>query len=156
MPPRRGRGRTTRRTEEESRAGSDDDIVRVDAQLANLWRVGFRSELFGTLVLVIVAQKLSCCVCETRTFCCSDVDRDRTSYLSVRPPPSSKASRRRCRFPRATAALRRLPPRDRTCFDHRDEEFPSVLNFSVLLVQADEGIVFPIGALIADLPPPTV
>ncbi|KZV55811.1 hypothetical protein F511_13233 [Dorcoceras hygrometricum] len=28
--------------------------------------------------------------------------------------------------------------RDRTCFDHHDEEFPSVLNSSVLLVQADE------------------
>ncbi|KZV50478.1 hypothetical protein F511_35528 [Dorcoceras hygrometricum] len=30
MPPRRGRGRTTRRTEEESRAGSDDDFQQVE------------------------------------------------------------------------------------------------------------------------------
>ncbi|KZV16880.1 hypothetical protein F511_21089 [Dorcoceras hygrometricum] len=30
MPPRRGRGRTTRRTEEESRAGSDDDVHQVE------------------------------------------------------------------------------------------------------------------------------
>ncbi|KZV35415.1 hypothetical protein F511_30559 [Dorcoceras hygrometricum] len=30
MPPRRGRGRTTRRTEEECRAGSDDDVHQVE------------------------------------------------------------------------------------------------------------------------------
>ncbi|KZV31963.1 hypothetical protein F511_38508 [Dorcoceras hygrometricum] len=30
MPPRRGRGRTTRRTEEESMAGSDDDVHQVE------------------------------------------------------------------------------------------------------------------------------
>ncbi|KZV34142.1 hypothetical protein F511_15261 [Dorcoceras hygrometricum] len=30
MPPRIGRGRTSRRTEEESRAGSDDDIQQVE------------------------------------------------------------------------------------------------------------------------------
>ncbi|KZV57336.1 hypothetical protein F511_14937 [Dorcoceras hygrometricum] len=30
MPPRRGRGRTTRRTEEESRADSDDDVHKVE------------------------------------------------------------------------------------------------------------------------------
>ncbi|KZV51504.1 hypothetical protein F511_14402 [Dorcoceras hygrometricum] len=30
MPPRRGRGRTTRPTEEESRAGSDDNIQQVE------------------------------------------------------------------------------------------------------------------------------
>ncbi|KZT76011.1 putative leucine-rich repeat receptor-like protein kinase [Dorcoceras hygrometricum] len=30
MPPRRGRGRTTRCTAEESRAGSDDDVHQVE------------------------------------------------------------------------------------------------------------------------------
>ncbi|KZV32099.1 hypothetical protein F511_25223 [Dorcoceras hygrometricum] len=30
MPPRRGRGRATRRTEEESRTGSDDDVHQVE------------------------------------------------------------------------------------------------------------------------------
>ncbi|KZV56757.1 hypothetical protein F511_33091 [Dorcoceras hygrometricum] len=30
MPPRRGRGRTTRRTVDESRAGSDDDVHQVE------------------------------------------------------------------------------------------------------------------------------
>ncbi|KZV38737.1 F-box family protein [Dorcoceras hygrometricum] len=40
------------------------------------------------------------------------------------------------------------PPRDRTCFDHRDEEIPFVSNSSVLIVQADEGFVFPIVDLI--------
>ncbi|KZV31224.1 hypothetical protein F511_09418 [Dorcoceras hygrometricum] len=48
------------------------------------------------------------------------------------------------------------PPRDRTCFDHRDEEIPFVSNSSVLLVQADEGFVLPVVDLIDDLPPPTV
>ncbi|KZV29795.1 inorganic pyrophosphatase fused with fructose-1,6-bisphosphatase [Dorcoceras hygrometricum] len=44
-------------------------------------------------------------------------------------------------------ATRLAPPcaaascRDRTCSDQLDEEFPSVLNSSVLLVQADEGVL---------------
>ncbi|KZV17979.1 hypothetical protein F511_36819 [Dorcoceras hygrometricum] len=45
---------------------------------------------------------------------------------------------------------------DRTCSDQLDEEFPSVLNSSVLLVQADEGVLNPVVDLIDDLPPPTV
>ncbi|KZV43013.1 hypothetical protein F511_41324 [Dorcoceras hygrometricum] len=45
---------------------------------------------------------------------------------------------------------------DRTCSDQLDEEFPSVLNSSVLLVQADEGVLNPVMDLIDDLPPPTV
>ncbi|KZV32114.1 hypothetical protein F511_29558 [Dorcoceras hygrometricum] len=67
--------------------------------------------------------------------------------------PSSQTSR--------TAAARRRAAAfrsscDRTCFDHRDEEFPSMLNLSVLLVQADEGVLIPVVDLIDDLPPPTV
>ncbi|KZV37475.1 hypothetical protein F511_43381 [Dorcoceras hygrometricum] len=40
------------------------------------------------------------------------------------------------------------PPRDQTCFDHRDEEIPFVSNSSVLLVQADEGFVLSVVDLI--------
>ncbi|KZV39650.1 hypothetical protein F511_30456 [Dorcoceras hygrometricum] len=40
------------------------------------------------------------------------------------------------------------PPRDRTCFDHRDEEIPFVSNSSVHLVQADKGFVVPVLDLI--------
>ncbi|KZV19866.1 nuclear pore complex protein Nup96 [Dorcoceras hygrometricum] len=40
------------------------------------------------------------------------------------------------------------PPRDRTCFDHRDEEIPFVSNSSVLIVQADEGFVLRVMDLI--------
>ncbi|KZV33268.1 hypothetical protein F511_41647 [Dorcoceras hygrometricum] len=50
------------------------------------------------------------------------------------------------------------PPllRDRTCSDHLVEEIPFVPNLSGLLVQADEGVAFPIVDLIKeDLPPPT-
>ncbi|KZV28527.1 sphingoid long-chain bases kinase 2, mitochondrial [Dorcoceras hygrometricum] len=72
--------------------------------------------------------------------------------LSWPPPPPLKPH-----------ALRRLAPpcaaascRDRTCYDQLDEEFPSVLNSSVLLVQADEGVLNPFVDLIDDLPPPTV
>ncbi|KZV23691.1 hypothetical protein F511_31294 [Dorcoceras hygrometricum] len=46
--------------------------------------------------------------------------------------------------------------RDRRCSDQLDREFPSVLNSSVLLVQADEGVLIPVMDLIDDLPPPTV
>ncbi|KZV30910.1 WPP domain-associated protein [Dorcoceras hygrometricum] len=46
--------------------------------------------------------------------------------------------------------------RDQTCSDQLDGEFPSVLNSSVLLVQADEGVLIPVVDLIDDLPPPTV
>ncbi|KZV44778.1 hypothetical protein F511_34251 [Dorcoceras hygrometricum] len=48
------------------------------------------------------------------------------------------------------------PPLRRTRSDHRAEEFPSVLNSSVLIVQADEGVLIPVVDLIDDLPPPTV
>ncbi|KZV21217.1 hypothetical protein F511_17951 [Dorcoceras hygrometricum] len=48
------------------------------------------------------------------------------------------------------------PPHvDRTCSDHRFEEFPSVLISSGLLVQADEGTLLPVVDLIDDLQPPT-
>ncbi|KZV36847.1 F-box/kelch-repeat protein-like [Dorcoceras hygrometricum] len=66
--------------------------------------------------------------------------------------PSSKATRRRRLAPPCAAAS----CRDRTCSDQLDEEFPSVLNSSVLLVQAEEGVLNPIADLIDDLPPPTV
>ncbi|KZV14180.1 putative F-box protein [Dorcoceras hygrometricum] len=46
------------------------------------------------------------------------------------------SSRRRRLAPLCAAAS----CRDRTCSDQLDEEFPSVLNSSVLLVQADKGI----------------
>ncbi|KZV28162.1 hypothetical protein F511_13185 [Dorcoceras hygrometricum] len=58
------------------------------------------------------------------------------------PPP-------KCRRPAAAYV-------DRTCSDQLDEEFSSVLNSSVLLVQADEGVLNPVVDLIDDLPPPTV
>ncbi|KZV23854.1 Amidase family protein isoform 1 [Dorcoceras hygrometricum] len=60
--------------------------------------------------------------------------------------PSSPSTSRRLAPPRAAAVCRHL--RDRTCFDHRDEEFPSVLNSSVLLVQADEGVLIRVVDLI--------
>ncbi|KZV47117.1 hypothetical protein F511_14862 [Dorcoceras hygrometricum] len=64
--------------------------------------------------------------------------------------------------PGATRRRRLAPPcaaasfRDRTCSDQLDEEFPSVLNSSVLIVQADEGVLNPVVDLIDDLPPSTV
>ncbi|KZV44590.1 hypothetical protein F511_41370 [Dorcoceras hygrometricum] len=64
-------------------------------------------------------------------------------------PPLSAAPPPKCRRPAATYV-------DRTCSDQLDEEFPSVLNSSVLLVQADEGVLNPVVDLIDDLPPPTV
>ncbi|KZV29436.1 helicase domain-containing family protein [Dorcoceras hygrometricum] len=73
-----------------------------------------------------------------------------------RPPPLITSRRR------PPPLRRRQPPpsaasfRDRTCSVQFDEEFPSVLNSSVLLVQADEGVLIPVVDLIDDLPPPTV
>ncbi|KZV33790.1 hypothetical protein F511_16396 [Dorcoceras hygrometricum] len=56
---------------------------------------------------------------------------------------------------RRAAVVRLL--RDRTCSDHVDEEIPSMANSSVLLVQTDEGLVFPVMDLIKEnLPPPTL
>ncbi|KZV38694.1 pentatricopeptide repeat-containing protein [Dorcoceras hygrometricum] len=66
---------------------------------------------------------------------------------NLTPPPSATHRRQQPHAP---------PPRDRTCFDHRDEEIPFVSNSSVLLVQVDEGFVLPVVDLIDDLPPPTV
>ncbi|KZV33443.1 hypothetical protein F511_17759 [Dorcoceras hygrometricum] len=73
--------------------------------------------------------------------------------LSLGRPLSSKAPRRR----RPPPKRRRPPPRhvDRTCSDHRFEEFPSVLISSGLLVQADKGTLLPVVDLIDDLQPPT-
>ncbi|KZV41525.1 hypothetical protein F511_32774 [Dorcoceras hygrometricum] len=61
----------------------------------------------------------------------------------------------------SAAASTAAPPcrrrRDRTCSDHRVEEIPFMPNSSGLLVQADEGVVFPVVDLIKeDLPPPTL
>ncbi|KZV23365.1 hypothetical protein F511_43722 [Dorcoceras hygrometricum] len=70
------------------------------------------------------------------------------------PPLPHAPIGRRLAPPRAAAVCRRL--RDRTCFDHRDEELPFMPNSSDLLVQADEGVVLLIVDLIDDLPPPTV
>ncbi|KZV36100.1 cycloartenol Synthase-like [Dorcoceras hygrometricum] len=66
-------------------------------------------------------------------------------YFTLGRPSSPSTSRRRPP-PCAAAVCRHLC--DRTCFDHHDEEFPSVLNSSVLLVQADEGVLIPVVDLI--------
>ncbi|KZV48692.1 hypothetical protein F511_16891 [Dorcoceras hygrometricum] len=42
------------------------------------------------------------------------------------------------------AAARRRCSRDWTCSDHVDEEIPFVSNLSALLVQTDEGVLFPV------------
>ncbi|KZV17128.1 hypothetical protein F511_22246 [Dorcoceras hygrometricum] len=69
------------------------------------------------------------------------------SHTTHRPPPLAP--------PHAAVVCRRL--RGWTCSDHRDEEIPFMPNSSGLLVQADEGVVFPVVDLIKeDLPPPTV
>ncbi|KZV41916.1 hypothetical protein F511_11338 [Dorcoceras hygrometricum] len=68
-------------------------------------------------------------------------------FKGSRPPLSSPFGRRAPPLSR-----RRSPSRRRlrgwTCFDHHDEEISFVPNSSGLLVQADEGIVFPIVDLI--------
>ncbi|KZV33448.1 3beta-hydroxysteroid-dehydrogenase/decarboxylase isoform [Dorcoceras hygrometricum] len=69
-----------------------------------------------------------------------------TSHSAAPPLPQPHAAGRRLAPPRAAAVCRHL--RDQTCFDHRDEEFPSVLNSSVLLVQADEGVLITVVDLI--------
>ncbi|KZV39722.1 hypothetical protein F511_14189 [Dorcoceras hygrometricum] len=43
----------------------------------------------------------------------------------------------------AAVCRRRRCSRDWTCSDHVDEEIPSVVNSSGLLVRADEGVLFP-------------
>ncbi|KZV35352.1 hypothetical protein F511_38135 [Dorcoceras hygrometricum] len=58
------------------------------------------------------------------------------SLLSKPHAAAVLATRRRCAFPR------------RTCSGHREEEFPSVLISSGLLVQADEGTLLPVVDLI--------
>ncbi|KZV47995.1 hypothetical protein F511_22228 [Dorcoceras hygrometricum] len=65
-----------------------------------------------------------------------------TSILHTRPPLLS------LNLTPPAAALRRPVPPPCACFDPHDEEFPSVLNSSVLLVQADEGVLIPIVDLI--------
>ncbi|KZV48140.1 F-box/LRR-repeat protein 14-like [Dorcoceras hygrometricum] len=54
-------------------------------------------------------------------------------------------------LPQAAAGRHQAPPPPplrRTCSGHRAEEFPSVLNSSGLLVQADEGVLIPVVDLI--------
>ncbi|KZV18377.1 hypothetical protein F511_24899 [Dorcoceras hygrometricum] len=59
--------------------------------------------------------------------------------------------------PYSTAAPPCRRRRDRTCSDRRVEEIPFVSNSSGLLLQAYEGVTFPVVDLIKeDLPPPTV
>ncbi|KZV46068.1 hypothetical protein F511_29838 [Dorcoceras hygrometricum] len=59
----------------------------------------------------------------------------------ARPPPLPLLPRRRrCRRFPPSAAARRPPLIDRTCFDQFFEENPSVLISSGHLVQADEGV----------------
>ncbi|KZV25637.1 hypothetical protein F511_18921, partial [Dorcoceras hygrometricum] len=63
-------------------------------------------------------------------------------YTHTRPPPfSADHTRRRRPPPRAAASCQ-------TCSGHRDEEFPSVLNPSSLLVQIDGGRLNPVVDLI--------
>ncbi|KZT75648.1 hypothetical protein F511_47327 [Dorcoceras hygrometricum] len=61
---------------------------------------------------------------------------------SSRPSPPLSLTAAALKRRRAAAVCRRL--RGWTCSDHRDEEIPFVVNFSALLVQTDEGVVFPI------------
>ncbi|KZV17524.1 hypothetical protein F511_37450 [Dorcoceras hygrometricum] len=82
-----------------------------------------------------------------------------SSLHTLRRPPLLPKPHGRRLHRRAAAAV--PPPRrrrrDRTCSDRCVEEIPFVPNSSVLLVQADEGIVFPVVDLIKEgLPPPTV
>ncbi|KZV33017.1 hypothetical protein F511_23190 [Dorcoceras hygrometricum] len=72
-------------------------------------------------------------------------------WLPKRHRPSSQLSSRPRLHPRAAAC------RDWTCSDRLDEEIPFVSNSSDLLVQTDEGLVFPVVDLIKEnLPPPTL
>ncbi|KZV15933.1 protein NSP-INTERACTING KINASE 3-like [Dorcoceras hygrometricum] len=67
-----------------------------------------------------------------------------TSTHSKSAAPSSP-------LPHAAAGRHQAPPPPpihRTCSGHRAEEFPSVLNSSGLLVQADEGVLIPVMDLI--------
>ncbi|KZV27720.1 hypothetical protein F511_40727 [Dorcoceras hygrometricum] len=67
-----------------------------------------------------------------------------TSTHSKSAAPSSP-------LPHAAAGRHQAAPSPslhRTCSGHRDEEFPSVLNSSGLLVQADEGVLIPVVDLI--------
>ncbi|KZV55721.1 F-box protein [Dorcoceras hygrometricum] len=71
----------------------------------------------------------------------------------VAPPPPLKI----LTVAASTAAPSCRRCRDRTCSDRRVEEIPFVPNLSGLLVQAEEGVVFPVVDLIEeDLPPPTL
>ncbi|KZV31874.1 ABC transporter B family member 21-like [Dorcoceras hygrometricum] len=65
--------------------------------------------------------------------------------LHSKPPPTSSPLGRTQAPPSATHTP---PPLRRTCSGHRAEEFPSVLNSSGLLVQADEGVLIPVVDLI--------
>ncbi|KZV23668.1 hypothetical protein F511_31789 [Dorcoceras hygrometricum] len=73
------------------------------------------------------------------------------SSLQVAAPPSPPHL---AAADRPSAATRLPPPpspdfsRGRTCSNQRDEEIPSVVNSSDLLVQTDEGLLFPIVDLI--------
>ncbi|KZV17559.1 hypothetical protein F511_37255 [Dorcoceras hygrometricum] len=95
--------------------------------------------------------------CGPTTSCIEDEDFRECDFLKpptlVRRPSSPKIL--------SAAASTAAPPsrrrRDWTCSDHRVEEISFVPNSSGLLVQADEGVVFPVVDLIKeDLPPPTL
>ncbi|KZV24122.1 hypothetical protein F511_20109 [Dorcoceras hygrometricum] len=63
------------------------------------------------------------------------------------PPPNSPLGRASTHAP-PSATARAAACRDRTCSDRLDEGIPFVSNLSDLLVQTDEGIVFPVVDLI--------
>ncbi|KZV38801.1 hypothetical protein F511_20340 [Dorcoceras hygrometricum] len=73
-----------------------------------------------------------------------DVARRFTMIRWQEPPLSSLPLPR----PSTTTRRRAAPPlvacHDRTCSDHLDEEIPSVVNSSALLVKTDEGVLFPV------------
>ncbi|KZV58006.1 mechanosensitive ion channel protein 9-like [Dorcoceras hygrometricum] len=84
----------------------------------------------------------------------SQQDNSPTPSLHLERRPSLSHTTHRP-SPLAPPTCRRL--RGWTCSDHRNEEIPFVPNSSGLLVQADEGVMFPVMDLIKeDLPPPTL
>ncbi|KZV30720.1 hypothetical protein F511_39574 [Dorcoceras hygrometricum] len=85
---------------------------------------------------------ISCCYASSR--CEIQSLEEKKQSAAVRRPTSLLPFGRRT--PPSPAAA--PPPRDRTCFDHRDVEIPFVSNSSVLLVQADERFMLPVVDLI--------
>ncbi|KZV49935.1 hypothetical protein F511_20693 [Dorcoceras hygrometricum] len=74
-----------------------------------------------------------------------------TQHNSTLASTHSKSAAPSSPLPHAAAGRHQAPPPPplrRTCSGHHAEEFPSVLNSSGLLVQADEGVLIPVVDLI--------